>query len=86
MVGQEKHKEKESGPPQKPPKIAAQASDPDDRLSSSSSSSNSDNTRDSTMESLLCHCRQKRLRKKGKEAFMMEDLGDVECDKKVKKL
>ena len=55
-----KHKEKEGGPPRKPPRGdgAAEASDPDDRLSSSSISSDSDNTGVGTIESLLRHCRQ----------------------------
>ena len=84
-AGLEKRKEKEGGPPKKPPKKTAQASDPDDSSSSSSSSSDSDDTGDGTIESLLRHRRQERLRKKGKEAFMMEDLRDVERDKKEKK-
>ena len=85
-AGLEKRKEKEGGPPKKPPKKTTQASDPEDSSSSSSSSSDSDNTGDVTIESLLRHRHQERLRKKGKEAFMMEDLGDVEHDKMEKKL
>ena len=84
-AGLEKGKEKEGGPQRKPPKKTAQASDPNDGSSSSSSSSDSEDTGDGTIESLLRHRRQERLRKKGKEAFMMEDLGDVERDKKEKK-
>ena len=85
-AGLEKGKEKESGPPKKPPKKMAQASNPVNNSSSSSSSSDSDNTGDGTIESLLRHRRQERLRKKGKEAFMMEDFGDVMRDKKERKL
>ena len=82
----EKGKQKEGGPPRKPPKKTAQASNPDDGSSLSSSSSDRDDTRDGNIESLLRHRRQARLRKKGKEAFMMDDLSDVERDKKKKKL
>ena len=85
--GHEKRKVKEGGPPKKPPQGggAAQASDPSDSSSSSSSSSSdSDDTRDSDIESMLRHQCQERLRKEGKGACMMEDLADVESDKKQK--
>ena len=85
-AGLEKRKEKVGGPPKKPLKKTAQASDPDNSSSSSSSSCDRDDTGDVTIKSLLRHRRQERLRKKGKEAFLMEGLGDVERDKKVKKL
>ena len=77
-AGQEKRKGKEGGPPKKPPKKRAQASDPDVNSSSSYGSSDSNDTGEGTIGSLLRHRRQERLRKKGKEAFMIEDLGDVE--------
>ena len=85
-AGQEKRKEKKGGPPKKPPKKTALASDPDDNSTSSSCSSDCDDTRDGTNAPLLRHRHQERLWKKGKEAFMMEDLGDVVPDKKKKKL
>ena len=88
-AGHEKQKEKEGGPPKKPQRggRAAQASDPSDRSSSSSSSSSDSNdTGDGTIETLVRHRRKERLRKKGKGAFMIEDLADVQRDKKEKKL
>ena len=78
-------KEKEGGPLNKPLKKSAQISDPDDSMSFSSSSSDSNDTGDSTIESLLPHRCQEIFRKTGKEAFMIEDLGDIERDKKEKK-
>ena len=72
-AGQENHMEKENAPPTKARKKMAQARDPDYNSSSSSSSSASDTTGDGSIASLLCHHRQERLRKKGKEAYMMED-------------
>ena len=56
------------GPTKKPPVEGKLAQNPDDSSSSSSSSSSSDSddTGASTIESLLRHRRQDRLRKKGK--------------------
>ena len=85
-AGLEKDKKKEGGAPRTPLRKTAHASDPGDGSSSSSSSSDSDDTGDGTIVSLLCHHRQERLRKKGKEALMMEAMGDVERDRKGKKL
>ena len=85
--GPERRKEKEGGPSEKPLRGDRANQDPSDSSSSSSSSSSdSDYTGDGTIESLLRHRRQERLRKKGKGVFMMEDLADVERDKKEKKL
>ena len=86
VAGLEKGKMKEGGLRKKPPKKTAHASDPNDGSSLSSSSTDRDDTGNGTIESLLHHRRQERLRKKGKEAFMMEDLGNVKRDKKEMKL
>ena len=63
------------------------AHDPSDRSSSSScSSGDSDDTGDGSTESLLRHRHQEQLSNQGKGAFMIEDLADVECNTKGKKL
>ena len=85
-AGLEKRKEKDGSPQNKSPIKPAPASDPDNNLSLSSSRSDSNDTVDGSIVSLLRHHRQERRRKTGKEAFMMEDLGDVACDKKERKL
>ena len=73
-------------PPGPKPRGERSQRSPSDSSDSSSSSDDSDwSYRDSTLESLLRHRQQERMRKK-KGFFVMEDLGTVQRSQKEKKL
>ena len=73
-------------PPGPKPRVERSQGSPSDSSDSSSSSGDSDwSSRDGTLESLLRHRQQERMRKK-KDFLVMEDLGAVQRSQKEKKL
>ena len=73
-------------PPGPKPRVERSKGSPSDSKDSLSSSDVSDwSSGDGTLESLLRHCQQERMRKK-KGCLVIEDLGAVQRSQKVKKL